>query len=137
MDSLEQAIKLLETDKTTCVSIKNGEVYRSELKGIAPILSRLKEDELFFEGASAADKVIGKSAAMLLIKGKIKELYAGVISEHALKILKEHDIPVQYREKVPYIINRTGTGMCPMEESVLETEDTEEAYKILYQKIYS
>lgn len=33
--------------------------------------------------------------------------------------------------RVPYIVNRTGDGMCPMEKSVLEEKDPQQAYQIL------
>ena len=35
---------------------------------------------------------------------------------------------------VPYVINRKGDGMCPMEQSVLEIENVEEGYRILCEK---
>lgn len=60
-----------------------------------------------------------------------------MISEHALLILREHHIPVSYDTLVPYIINRAGNGMCPMEESVLSCDDIEEAYHILSEKAES
>jgi iron complex outermembrane receptor protein len=37
------------------------------------------------DGASIADKVIGKGAAALMIAGCIKEVYADVISEAAME----------------------------------------------------
>ncbi|MBR3992234.1 MAG: DUF1893 domain-containing protein, partial [Anaerotignum sp.] len=40
-----------------------------------------------------------------------------------------------YRTEVEYIINRTKTGMCPMEQTVLDVEDAEEAYEALRNKL--
>lgn len=133
--ALTEAVTLLHSTDSTCVIIQNTTVYQSSLRGIAPILSKLEKDRAFLEGASVADKVIGKSAAMLLIYGKIKELHANVISEYAAALLEQYHIPFTYDKKVPYIINRDGTGMCPMEKSVLKLSAPEEAFAVLKQTL--
>ena len=107
----------------------------STKQGIAPILELMQLKIHFLNNASVADKVIGKAAALLLIKAGIKELYAGIISEHAVKVLEQNEITVQYDTIVPYIINRRGDGMCPMEASVLEIEEVNEAYEVLRNKM--
>lgn len=107
----------------------------STKQGIAPILELMQLKIHFLNNASVADKVIGKAAALLLIKAGIKELYAGIISEHAVKVLEQNGITVQYDTIVPYIINRRGDGMCPMETTVLEINSPEEAYTALQEKV--
>ncbi len=86
------------------------------------------------EGAFAADKVIGKAAAMLFVRGKIGEVYAELISEPALEVFERHGVPCSYKKCVPNIINREGTGMCPMERAVLDVDDVEKAYEILIER---
>lgn len=132
---LAKAKELLNSTGSTCILIKGNQVFQSTLRGIAPILSKLEEDKIFLEGASAADKVIGKSAAMLLIYGHIKELHANVISEYAISLLEQYQIPYTFDKKVPYIMNREGNGMCPMEKSVLQISSPEEAYTVLKQML--
>lgn len=134
-NTIIEAKKYLRDNKLTFVAMKEGTIYESTLQGIAPIFQKLQEHDNFLKDAFVVDKVIGKAAAMLLIMGEIKELFAEVISEHALQILKEYEILVTYQQVVPYIINRTKTGMCPMEESVLHIKQPKEAYAILEQKI--
>lgn len=95
----------------------------------------LKNKSDIMKNASAADKVVGKAAALMFIKGGIKELYADVISEHALSVLNKTDIIVAYNKCVPYIVNRDGTDMCPMEKCVLETDDIELAYHMLQKRL--
>lgn len=135
MNRIEKAKELLINKELTCVAVKEDFVYESREKGIKPILGKLVESDLFFTGASVADKVIGRSAAMLLIKGGIKDLYAVVLSEHAKRALDASEITYTYGKLVPYIINREQTGMCPMEASVLEAQDPEEAFIILLNKM--
>jgi len=95
----------------------------------------LNENIYFFKDRYVADKVVGKAAAMLFIKGKVKELYAAIISEHACAVLDSNNVPYTFGEKVPYIINRANTGMCPMETTVLGVDDVDEAYIILKGKV--
>lgn len=135
MTLLDKAKKILSEIEATCVALRGEEIYISKERGIAPILNQLEKDEAFFQGAVVADKVVGKSAAMLYKKAQIQGLYASVISEPALKTLKDQIAQVEYDKCVPYIINRQGNGMCPMEASVLDIEEVDEAYKILKTKV--
>jgi len=134
MDLLAQAIKSLTESNATFVMIKNERTLSSEKRGVAPILELLREDKDALEGAYVADKVIGKAAALLLIYGRITSLYTKVISSHALGVLNNSGIAVRYDKLVPYVINRDGTDMCPMEKLVLAMESPEEAYEALVKK---
>lgn len=131
---LKQAKEILEkTDVTFCAVTADGTIT-SDLRGITPMLQMLTGDKESLRNSCVADKVIGKAAAFLLIKGGAAKLYAKVISHHALELLEKSGIKVTYDKCVPYIINRKGDGMCPMEECVLDTEDVEEAYRLLCEK---
>ena len=135
MDLLEQAKKSLTESSATFVMIRGGTTFSSEMRGVAPILDLLREDPDALEDGVVADKVIGKAAALLLMYGRIKALYTKVISSHALNVLKDSGIEVVYDKLVPYVINRDGTDMCPMEKLVLEIGSPEEAFEALDKKI--
>ena len=136
LQQIERAKDVLAGVKITLAAISaQGEIRTSTQKGIAPIMEILKTEAQFLEGAYVADKVIGKAAALLLIKGKISHLYSEVISTHASEALKENNIPFEYGKMVPYIINRTKDGMCPMEAAVLEETNAESAYLTLQNKL--
>lgn len=137
MNFLDKAKQKLLNSNHTFVCINEDTVFTSEKQGIAPIMELLHKDKNLLKGAYIADRVIGKAAALLLIKGEIKELYADIISEHAMLVLKKSNIIVSYGKLVPYIENRKKDGMCPMEETVLNTESPEEAYVKLKEKIQS
>lgn len=120
----------------TFVCRNKENIYTSEKKGIAPIMDILNDNPKLLKGAEIADRVIGKAAALLLVKGGITSLYTEVISEHALNVFKDYrNINVSYNKKVPYIINRTKDGMCPMEKAVLNINSPGEAYTVLTDKI--
>lgn len=135
MNELEQAKELLQQENVTFAAITKAGAVTSAQRGIAPIMNLLQKDVKSLQGAFVADRIIGKAAALLLIKSGITKLYAGVISRHALDVLEESDIEVEYKDYVPYIINRKGDGMCPMEECVLHTNDAQEAYELLCKKL--
>lgn len=137
MNFLDKAKRKLLNSNHTFVCINEDTVFTSEKQGVAPIMELLHKDEHLLKGAYIADRVIGKAAALLLIKGEIKELYADIISEHAMLVLKKSNIIVSYGKLVPYIENRKKDGMCPMEETVLNIESPEEAYVKLHEKIQS
>ncbi len=134
MDYINQAKAALIYKGMTCVAINEHMQYESKKKGVAPLYDPLEKKPDFFKGCDVADRVIGKAAAMLLIKGKIKKLHAHLISEHAIQILDQYHISYTYDEKVPFIQNRTGTGMCPMEEAVLSITNIEEGFKAITEK---
>lgn len=133
--SLNYVKEILKSSDCTCVAVKDDKIYKSNLKGILPIISKLKEDPEFFEGADVADVVIGRAAAMLLIYGKVRSIYTPLISEHAAEILDKYKIRYEYEKKVPFILNRNRDGMCPMEQTVLNIDDPKLAYDLLLSKI--
>ena len=132
--NLQQLKEKLKEDEATLVAKVKGEIYESHLHGIGPILNPMKENQHFFEDAIVVDRVIGKATAMLLVLSKVKYVYAYVMSEKAKEIFDLYDIEYGYEETVPYIINRTHDGMCPMEKTVYEMTDLDEAFEALKNK---
>lgn len=131
---LKAAENMLINSDNTCVFYNGKETLTSKERGVKPLLEFLSSGR-DFKDFSVADKVVGKAAAYLYVLLGIKEIYADVISEQALNVLKEYNIRVQYGKCVPMIINRAGTGFCPMESAVLDTDDPNEALKRIKEKI--
>lgn len=132
--NLQQLKEKLKEDEATLVAKVKGEIYESHLHGIGPILNPMKENQSFFEDAIVVDRVIGKATAMLLVLSKVQYVYAYVMSEKAKEILDMYHVEYGYEETVPYIINRTHDGMCPMEKTVYEMTDLDEAFEALKNK---
>ena len=124
----------LNKENYTLIADKNGEYYTSYSRGIAPILDPMKDDQSFFKGAIVVDKVIGKATAMLLILSGVEFIYAYVLSQKAMEILEQYHVPFEYRKLVDYIENRDQTGMCPMEATVYDINDLNEAFEALILK---
>lgn len=127
-ETLNKAKSLLKsTDSTLCV-VSGDDVFTSQERGVKPLLYLLKEKKELLKGASVADKVIGKAAALLMAFGEIKEVHTLIISEPALQVFENHKIKYFYDKKVDRIVNRTGDGLCPMETLCLDVENPQEAF---------
>ena len=107
-----------------------GEVMTRDGRGIAPLLA-IASEESALRGASVADLIVGKAAAMLMTYAGVSGVYAEVMSEAGERTLSEHDIPHSCGLLVPYIIDRTGKDVCPMERAVADVSDPAEAYAVL------
>ena len=109
----------------------SGEIRTFERRGVADLFSLLTDEPDFLRGASVADKVIGRGAALLLVKGGARRVYARVISSGALGVLRRAGIEVSFGEEVANIINRAGTDICPVEKLTACTESPDEAYELI------
>ena len=108
---------------------KGDKVFTSSDRGVKPLLYLLENEKGFLDGASVADKVIGKAAALLMVLGGIKEVHTGVISEPAAEVFEKHNITFFFDMKVERIINRKGDGLCPMETLCIDVEEPAEAFE--------
>lgn len=125
--------KKLLIDDITLVLVKGDQVITSEKRGISFLLSLANENK--YQGYSAADKIVGKAAAFLYVIMQVENVYGETITKRAVEILRQANINVEYKILTENIINRTNTGLCPMELIVLNIEDKEEAFMALKKKI--
>lgn len=131
MNALTRAVSLLQRGSGyTCVLCDCDRVLTSRSSGIIPLLERIeaKED---IRGMAAADKIVGKAAAMLLLLGGVQSVYGEVMSEGAKALLEQAGVQVRYGTLTAAICNRTGTGICPMEQAVLPLQNPAEAPAVL------
>ena len=110
-----------------------GELRTFSRRGVADLFSLVADEPDFLRGASVADRVIGRGAALLLVKGGAREVYAQVISSGALEVLRSVGIETSFDKEVPNIINRTGTDICPVEKLTASTSSPAEAYERIKQ----
>ena len=122
---------LQRDDVRGVVRSANGTLRVFHRQGVADLFELLSHEPQILEGASVADRVIGRGAALLMVKGGVREVFAYVISQPALDILREADIPTSFATLQPNIINRTGTDICPIEKLTAATTDPDEAYRLI------
>lgn len=127
-----RARELLINGQHTCVLCKEANILTDDRRGVRPLLDLLAQDLTDY---CAADKVVGKAAALLYRLLGVSEIYACVISEPAVRVLEAGSITVFYDHLVPAIRNRTGTGFCPMETAVWDIDNPVLAPAILLETL--
>ena len=124
-------VRILEND-IPCVFCRNGQIVREGIgTGVGPLISAWETEPELLRGTVIVDKIVGKAAAMLAVLGGTAGVYGLTMSEAARDYLAAHGVPYGYDLCIEHIINRTGTGLCPMEQTVLTIETPEEGYLAL------
>ncbi len=132
MTNLEKAKRLLEEGNYTLVLVSDNDVQTDTLRGVHPLLNRYGKD---YSKYSAADKVIGKGAALLYVLLGIKEIYCKTISKPALDVLNKNEVYITYDNLVDNIINHFKTGLCPIEQATMNIDDPKEAIPAIIAKL--
>lgn len=125
---------LLARGDYSCVIADRDRVMTSRARGIAPLLERAERSERL-EGAFVADRIIGKAAAMLLVVMRVASVYGQIMSREAEALLSANGIEVEYGALTDHIINRSGDGLCPMEQAVRDLTDCAAAPAVLRRRI--
>ncbi|KAA8816939.1 hypothetical protein CSQ85_10880 [Bifidobacterium rousetti] len=101
---------------------ESDEILTGFGRGVRPLLQWLAEGRSLV-GYSAADRVVGKGAALLYARLGVVAVYAETMSEAGLATLRTQGIAASYGTLVPVILNRARTGVCPIERSVTSISD--------------
>ena len=127
---------ILKQQRESCVVMKNGDiVYKATGRGVKPLLALIETQPSLMQDAMVIDKIIGKAAALLCIKGGVSGVYGELMSMSACEYLKKQGIKPQYGRCIDVISNRDKSGICPLEKSVMEIDDPEEGYAALKETI--
>ena len=87
----------------SCVIGNGAEMRTFSRRGVADLYDILTNEPELLDGASIADKVVGKGAD------------THIISTPALALLRSAGVITDFDVETDYIINRDGTGRCPVE----------------------
>ena len=123
---LDHLRQILHSTACSCVIGNGGRVETFHQRGIKDLYELLNNGSGLLDGASIADKVIGKGAAALMIAGGVKEVYTDVVSEAAMELFERYGTATSYDKRVAHIINRKGDGICPVESLCAECVTVEE-----------
>jgi hypothetical protein len=67
--------------------------------------------------------------ALLFVHAGASAVYGEIMSESADRFLTAEGIPHAAGEIVPHIINRSGSGICPMEEKAAQCSSPRDAWE--------
>ncbi len=133
-NDLDRAKALLKRGGYTCALVKGEKTLVSGKRGVAPLLELIDEGK-DLNGFAAADKIVGKAAAMLYAYMGVKEVYGEVLSTAAAEFLRAHGIAAQCGVSTERIRNRRGDGICAMERGVENISDPVLAVAALREKL--
>ena len=129
---VDELKKLLESEKLTLVISDGKEYFTSREKGIRPLLNFAESGKSFL---AAADKIVGKAAALLYAFIGISALYAEVITHDAVRVCDIYGISVAFGVLTDKIVNREGNGLCPMEEAVSSVNEPNSAVRAVKNRL--
>ena len=122
------ARQMLEIGGYNLVICAKDSVHVSEESGLSSLLSLVGEEN--WHGAAAADRVVGKAAAMLFVLLKVKSVYAVVLTESAKSVLEGNGIDCVYGMLVKQLLDRDGK-VCPSELAAENMSDPADAPDLL------
>ena len=131
----KQSLRFL-LDRADLVLCKAEQIFMGHGRGIGVLLSVCESGE-DWSGCSAADKIVGKAAALLFADLHAKDVYGEVMSDGAIEVFERFGIRYSFGTRCVAIINRSGDGICPMERTVAEIGIPAEARIVLRQKLDS
>lgn len=124
---LEEAVALIGEEGTSCVVIKGGEIiHTADGRGVAPLIALYDNQPDKLRASLVVDRIIGKAAAVILTLGGAQSVYGTTMSAAGRDYLQKMGVEASFGRCVDVIVNRLGTGVCPIEGSVLEIDDPAE-----------
>lgn len=109
------------------VLIEDQVVFQSDGKWLYPLfdLEDFHQSHPFDMGrASVIDKIVGKAAALLLLRLGVGHVHGKLISDLAIKVFDYWELPFTFDQRVERID-------CQTEALLFDVENIEEAYQIL------
>ena len=128
---LDRLVEILHSETCSLVAENHGVVRTFCKKGVRDLMYLLDNEPEFLDGASIADKVIGKAAAGIAVSGGVRRIHADVMSRRSLPILDSAGIEYSFDTLVDRIVIPEGDSRCPLEEIVGPAETAAEVVSML------
>ncbi len=103
-------------------------------KGIQSLMSLLYTNPNSFKDASLVDKVVGRAVALIAAYAGVRTVYGEVMSEDALQILQENNIPASYGKLVPKLTTK-GKEIDPIDAIVYDIVNPEVGVETLKRQL--
>ena len=126
---MQQLIEILRREKCSLVVKNHGIGTTYSKPGVRDLEHLLDHDPEALHGAVIADKVIGKAAAAMVVVGRVKALYAEVMSKKAIPFLEEAGIAYTYGTLVDTI--KEEGDRCQLEKITAPATTPEETVALL------
>ena len=107
----------------------NTLIFTSDKCRLLPLVEYIDTLASHHQNVVIFDKIVGRAAALLLIKADCREVYSPLSSRLAIEVLEQHGIKHHLNQIVP-CIQTPDNNMCPMEELSIGKEP-EEFYNLI------
>ena len=121
-------MKLIEDDLSLVIVKKGKVIFETKKQGITGFLQAIEKLDKNLVAASAADRIVGRAAAMLCVYAGMASIFALTISEEGIRVLEDNNIAYLFEKKVSNILNHTKNDVCPFEKLAMGSGSSEEAY---------
>lgn len=120
-----------EAQPTLQVLCDDRTVFSSFGKWLHPLFEFeewLRGEDIDPKDLTLCDNIVGKAAALLIVRLDIRRVKAGVLSRLGEGVLKKHQVSYSCAEMVEKVL-------CKTEQELSKVEDPQEAYRILSARI--
>ncbi len=110
---------------------KNTMVFHSDSHWLHPIFefeSFIENNSIDPETLKVHDKIIGRAAALLLVRLGIRQIHAGLLSELGKEVLLHFQVKFSFDK----LVNQIG---CQTETLLKDEDDPQEAYRLIKEHI--
>jgi len=108
--------RFVNSSDTFRVYHKGKLIFKSKKEQLRPLLDYIDRFSPQVKGVVIFDRIVGNAVALLLKKAFCLEIYSPLGSEFAARTLSEQGIKYHFSRTVPYIMNKAGDDICPMEK---------------------
>jgi len=131
-NDLDLAREILRAGDYRLVIVKEGEVlWQSDDRVLLGLLACVDALGTASRGASMADVVVGKAAALLARAVGVEAVYTPLLSRRALDYLRQQGIRMEYDLLVEGILNRSRNDFCPLERLTADIDDAARALEVI------
>lgn len=109
-------------------------IFTSNKDGLQPLLEYIDRIVPYQSEIKIFDKIMGNAAALLSVKADCRKVYSPLGSQLAIKTFGDYNAEYYFTKIVPYIQNREGQGMCPMEKLSIN-KSPEEFYEAVRRRL--
>ena len=108
-----------------------GKKYAFRGRGVSDLYSVYRKSPEILAGSDIADKVIGYGAALLMVAGNVNSVFSPIISRDAAMLFEKNNVRYTAGSIVNHIINRNGTGRCPLESRLIPMKNRSIAEQLI------
>ena len=106
-------------DATLCAAADGAFVCQLTGRGVGALVLAIEKERAASHGAlDWGDKLVGRAAALMFTLVRPRSVFALTMSTGAQDVLRTAGIPFTCDAVILDVLNRAGTGPCPMEAAV-------------------